>query len=258
VKQLKQKGLISEGRFPQKMQGGGGPQTSAYVPKTGQHPMRLHGQILEVKILNSSPQYARTRKARDVLDFEGHKIQLLPDKLIIHSQEGLEFTAQTAKKAREAAIPYWQAVIGRLEKSLGVLMLKPRNTKIIYKREHYGYVGNELATDAVKRRAKLNFRAPEDGKIYLTADLSPGEPELETIHPKTALPDMEAFQPMFDDVRANNPGITFTSFSRVIHDRIIRGEKRIKEIEDFIMAAYQPPTDQPAAEKLKSKDTYFG
>jgi predicted transcriptional regulator len=257
VKQLKQKGLISEGRFPQKMEGGGTPQTFTYVPNKGQQIIRLHGQILEVKILNSSQKYEGILKGRDMLEFEGHQIQLFPEKVVIHSYEGLEFTAPTAKQARAAAKPYWMALIGRLEKSLGVLALKPRNTRILYDREHYGYVNNELAKEAIARHEKLNFEAPEDGKIYLTADLSPGTPELETLHPKTALPDMEAFQPLFDDVRAHNRGITFTAFSQVIHDRIVRGENRIKEIEDYLIALGGASSAHDS-EKLKARDTYFG
>lgn len=251
VKQLKEKGLLSQGRFPSKMAGGGGVNVHILDTTQGQRPIRLHGQIIEARILNSSQRYGARLRSADLIEFEGHNIQLFPDKVVIHSQEGLEFCAPTAPQARRLSRPYWLELLGRLEKFLGVLILKGQNTRLSFAREHYGYVGNELAKDAKDRHEKLNFRAPEDGKIYLTADLSPGEPELETQHPRTALPDMGAFQPMFDDVRANNRGITFTAFGKVIADRIDRGEARLNsrmaEIENFLVgaAAGSAPGDRP-------------
>lgn len=267
IKQLKEKGLISYGRNPHKIVGGGGhprPLTCNLNRTTlleNAHLIRLHGQVFELKILNGSRIYDSTMKLNQVLDFESHKIQLMRDKLIVHGWPGLEFIGKSGQEAHERSRPYWLALFQRLEKRLNVLIFKAGHTQIReVKTGHYAEMNNGLAADLKRRREALHFKGG-DGVEWLLSDMSKGVPELEAVHPVFSQRDIDTLKPMFDDIRTKNPGITFTAFSSAVHDRIMRGETRIKEIEDYIMKTTGLSNSENnvfKTQKLKDKDTYFG
>ena len=244
MKQLKQKGLISPGRFPQKTPGGVVTPGPVFPTSRSQHHLiRLHGQVFSLKILNGSRIYDSTMKLNQIFDFEGHKVQLFPKKAVIHSWPGLEFVADTPAAAHERSRGYWLALFQRLEKRLNVLIFKPGHTRVKeIKAGHYAEENNGLAQDMKDRKQALHFKGG-DGLEWLITDFSKGIPELETVHPLFSQADMTNIKPFFDDLRANCPGMTFSLFKAGLKEALGLG---------------QPSTDQPAAEKLKSKDTYFG
>jgi hypothetical protein len=242
VKQLKNKSLISYGRFPQETKGGGGHPGRVFASLSKQqnkHLIRLHGQVFSLKILNGSQVYDSTMKLNRVLEFESHKIQLFPKKLIVHSWPGLEFLGISSQEAHDRSLPYWKALFDRLEKRLNILIFKPGSTYIKeIKAGHYAEENNGLAQDLRNRRQALHLKGG-DGLGWLITDMSKGMPELETIHPLFSKADMAAIKPLFDDLRLNCPGMSFSLFKAGLVEAL-------------------RPQPAPDSEKLKGKDTYFG
>jgi hypothetical protein len=210
MSKLREKGLISGGVFHRKRKGG---VPTLENPSTGtqrQHLIRLHGQEFSLKVLNASPKFRDLSKL-GVIDFEGHKVQLFPSLVIVHSFSGLEFVAESSQAAYTRSVPYWLALFERLEKALNVLIFKEGTTQIKQLKAHYAEENNELAQDLKAGSQRLRLIG-KDSQTWLITDLSKGTPELETIHPQLSLNDMAAIKPFFDDLRQFCPGMTFSAF----------------------------------------------
>jgi hypothetical protein len=85
---------------------------------------------------------------------------------------------------------------------LSIVILKPGFSNINLVNCHIAQVGNELAKEVNKEQIKVYTL--DDGKLWLVIDNSFNLHELETLHPKTALPDMrDIVAPYFNDMRQN-------------------------------------------------------
>lgn len=242
VKKLIEKGYISGGILHRKQKGGVVTPVLSRTGTQGQqnHLMRLHGQVFSLKILNGSPKFTEMSKS-PILEFEGHKVQLFPKKLIVHSFPGLEFMGLTAMEAYQHSVPYWRALFERLEKALNILIFKAGSEHIKQIKHHVAQENNEIAVYARRIHDRIAFKGP-DGIGWLLSDFSKTI-ELECVHPAYAVRDMEAIQPFMDDLRTKCPGMTFTGF----RDLIIE-----------VLRPPQPAADLQPAETLKGKDIYFG
>lgn len=209
IRKLKAKGFL-KGRFdggvvkgdPLPRWGGCQRDTQTTLTSYGKHVIRLHGQEFNAKILFRSAIYDRTRAATPKLQIQGCTVRLFPRSLEIYCDKSRSFLGASAMEALRSSQPYWDRVFRDIEAHLGILLIKPGHAPTQVN-AHFAELQNELADQAIKEDKIINLPDPKDSKTWLLVDYSKREPELETIHPKSALMDMqEVVQPFFDDLRS--------------------------------------------------------
>lgn len=215
VQKLRIEGRISGGILPRKREGGVLTPPGASTGTQGQHflkthPARLHGQVFSARVLEATPRYFSYMKLNGgVLDFEGHKAQLFPGKLVIHAWPGLEFVGDDQDKAHKRSESYWLALLERLEIFLNIIIFKAGSTQIREEKAHYAEKGNEWAASLRDEGQRWAFKGGS-GITWLITDFSNGANELEFTDPTLSRNDMAAVKPMLDDLRVNCPGMTFS------------------------------------------------
>lgn len=209
IKKLKQKGFL-KGRFDggvskgisTPLMGGLVKAKQTTLTSYGNHVIRLHGQEFNAKILFKTSVYERIRSITKKLQIQGCTVRLFPRSLEIYCDPHRSFLGASAQEALRSSRPFWERVFGDLEAHLNILLIKPGHFPLQVN-AHYAELQNELADQAIKEEKMINLPDPKDNKTWLLVDCSKNEPELETIHSKTALQDMqEVVQPFFDDLRS--------------------------------------------------------
>lgn len=200
LKVLKQKGYL-KGRFDRGVEFSGIAPTRGVEFHTSSYKLiRLHRQEFSAKILSKTGIYASIKSRTPFISIDGNKVRLYKGTVEIYSHHDRQFIGNTAQEAHNTSLFYWGGIFRQIEEKLGILIAKQGNIKEV--NSHYAEVDNELAAQAIKEKQKISVKAP-DGKNWLLVDASTGSPELETVHPQTALRDMQDIvQPFFRDLRA--------------------------------------------------------
>lgn len=111
------------------------------------------------------------------------------------------FIAETAKESKSLAL--WKLVqyVKSLEKLLKANFTQSGKYLFKVSRQHYSLMKNSLAKQYDAEGRKLNCYT-SDG-LWLIVDNSFNLHELETVHPKTALPDNKTIQEFMNDLKEN-------------------------------------------------------
>lgn len=202
IKKLKAKGLL-KGRFDRGVEKVGiAPAGGVEFHTLSYKIIRLHRQEFNAKILARTGIYAKLKAQTPIMALEGNKIRLYGKSVEIYCSPSRAFEGPTPRAAWDSSMIYWDSFFRKVEEKLGILLIKPGHI-INQVNAHYAEVGNELAVQAVKERQKIQLKAPEDGRVWGIVDASLGSAEFETLHPRTALQDMqEVVQPFFNDLRS--------------------------------------------------------
>lgn len=170
----------------------------------GNHPIRLHGQEFNIKLLFKDHRYNDIMKKRsNVLYVDGNRVHLYKNSLRVFS--GHSFYADDCRKATAKSFKYWDKFFVRLENDLKIIIIKPRYQNIRVVNHHYAEVNNELSKDCEKKGEKIRVYTNDDGKLWFTIDNSFNLHEAETQHPETAEHDGDNVKRHFNDIRDNKP-----------------------------------------------------
>jgi len=177
---IKQKGI----ELSERSQGGDTP------PKEPpSHPKRLHGQMFSVKILYYGPYYRKVRDRGNIELFGDFKVHLHKASITLYCLR--DFVAGTAIEAHKDSLEWLVKTLSFLERRWHIMLLKDGYQNIKECRAHYAEMQNELGRHASEHHDRLNLKAKEDNKVWLSTDRSFSFDELETLHPHTARHDMD-------------------------------------------------------------------
>lgn len=219
--------------------------------------IRLHGEEFNIKILQKSKEYEKTKDQQNFILIENHTIRLYRDSIEVYS--GKSFYGKTAQETTSQSIKYWWKFFQKLENYFNIILIKDRKHNIKLVKSHYAELNNELAKEANEKKYNIKVKAPEDQKTWLSIDKSFNINEAETIHPETSKRDMEeAILPFFNDLRKNNPP-NLTELTQVLKQSLevnketASGLNAVVQIINLLFKDYEPepPKDQ-------SKLDYFG
>ena len=139
--------------------------------------------------------------------FEGCKIWLCKDSIVIYYPKNHSWYAKTAPEAVQAIIYDTLAIIRKLERTLrvgGNGFRIGKGYKVRFSRNHYSLIRNALAAQYKDEKKKLFVY--DDNGLWMTIDNSFNLLEAETLHPETAVDDNVKVQNFFNGVK--HTGIT--------------------------------------------------
>jgi hypothetical protein len=165
--------------------------------------MRLHGQEWNIKIIQKSEKYIKSRQNANTIIIDGNTIRLYQDAIEIYS--GQSFYEKDENRATAVSLAYWERFFARLEHEFGVILIKPRVQNINLVNQHYGETNSSMAKDHLERKEKIKIQTEDDGKLWFIVDNSWNLKEMETIHPETAKDDMTKVQKQLNDWRSHDP-----------------------------------------------------
>jgi len=207
IKSLKKKGVLNQGLqqvdFNQ----------STSQPKCKN---RLHGQEINIKIINKSQKYLEIIKKSNLIIRNGHTIRLYSSSIEIYSGEGISFLGTDEIEATRKSLDYWKKFIVSLENEFKVILLKNRVQNIKIVNHHYAYTDSEVCKDAIEHKTKIKVFAIEDGKLAFITDDSFGLNEDECVHPEKAKQDREAISRQVNDWRLNPEVPTNSELSKAV------------------------------------------
>ena len=162
---------------------------------------RLHGQQFHVNFLYVDViKYRKVLKKASVLYIDGNTVELNRDSLDISinkSYFGFNINAITAE-----SLAYLQRFLIRLERDLGLILVKERCQNIRLTNSHYAEINNGLAKSCNETGDKIKVFGRDDGKLWFLIDNSFNLHEAETVHPKKSKEDMqEIVSRVFNDYR---------------------------------------------------------
>jgi len=131
------------------------------------------------------------------LNFKGNKIWLTNKSIIIYEKES--FISELAKETKSQAINHFLKIINRLERHLRANFSTYGKYRFKVTRQHYSLIRNALAKQYNASGEKLNIY--NDKGLWLLIDNSYNLDELETVHPKTGVPDNEKVQNFFNGIK---------------------------------------------------------
>jgi len=170
------------------------------------HKIRLHGQVFKINLLYKDNRYKKKLEDSNLVNIDNNQIRLHRNSIIVYSEN--DFYGDTAQKATINSMAYWTRFFNRLEKDLGIIIVKHRKHNISLVKQHYAEINNELAEECERKAEKIRIYTKEDGKLWFTIDNSFNLSEAETQHRYTAEEDMEEIvQPHFNDLRNNRPPV---------------------------------------------------
>lgn len=199
IKNLKKKGVLNQGL------------QEVEKIRCYSQPNRLHGQEINIKILNKSQKYQDLLKKCNLVIKDGHTIRLYNNSIEIYSGEGISFLGRDEQEATSKSLVYWKKFIVGLENDYRVILIKNRSQNIRIVNSHYAYTNSEICKNAIENKKLIKVYADEDGKLCFITDDSFGLMEDETLHPITSKQDREAINNFINDLRRNP-----TNFSEVL------------------------------------------
>lgn len=138
-----------------------------------------------------------------LLYYLGKKIKLYKNCIMIYDSKS--YLSDTAANSRSYALYYIQEYIHKLEILLNVKLSINKKYKITIDRQHYAKLNDMLARQYRKDGQRLYVRN-NNGEIWLIADHSLNIDELETVHNKSAVSDMDdVIKPFLNDLKENRP-----------------------------------------------------
>jgi hypothetical protein len=155
--------------------------------------------------------------------YQGYECWWGKSSLVLYCPEESSFYADSAEESKNLCFYEVASIIKELEK--GINRSLRCGTQYILKlcRQHYSDIDNRLAKERIKEGKPLHIST--DVGEWLLVDLSQGLPELETVHPKTALKDMdEVIMPFFNDIKLN-PSPLPSEMWRILAAEVTNWEK---------------------------------
>lgn len=168
-----------------------------------QSDLRLHGQEINLRIIQQSPKYQNELNKSNTLFLDGNTIRLYKNSIEIYS--GQSFYGKQVNEAESKSLDYWKRFMVRLEHDLGLILVKNRARNIKIVNQHWARGNSEICDNSREFRERVWVYAEEDGKLAFITDDSFGFREDETVHPITAKIDRKAIDKQVNDWRLNNP-----------------------------------------------------
>lgn len=198
VRRLREYGLVAGSSYK-------GFRIQATTPPIKKNTIRLHGQEFNIKIKFKGYSY----KPNKSYIIDDNRIKLYNNSLEVYSKQS--FYGDSAYESHLKSVSYFRLFFLKLQDRFGILL---KNVKLV--NAHYSEIKNELAKDSNRNKRKINIKGIRDNKIWLKADYSLKEDELETLHPKTSLNDMDnVISPFFNDLRENNPPLPSEAYKLI-------------------------------------------
>lgn len=165
--------------------------------------IRLHNQHFTIRIINKSEGYQSFRHQVTSFKFDGNTVKLNEDNVEVYANKSF-VSSGDPKLAHADSMVYWNNYFLRLQHELKVILIKPGVDNVREVNSHYAECDNELAKDFHLRRDKLSV-VGEDGKQWLKIDNSFNLREIEAVHSKFSIEDIEKIATFFSDLRLHDP-----------------------------------------------------
>ena len=218
------------------------------------HPLRLHGEEYNIKILYKDQRYKNILNKCNILTIDGNTIRLYKDSLEIYS--GQMFYGDDMLKVNFKAVNYWNKFIVRLQNDLKIILIKSRSQNIKRVNAHYAEINNELAVECNNKCEKIRIYTNDTGKLWCLMDKSWSVDEIETVHPQTSKRDMgDVIKPFFNDLR-DRDHIPLSELSHTMADtakQVNEISHGLKIVVDYLKLGI--PKDEDYNKKLPD---YFG
>ena len=193
IKKLKQKGAYDSGLN----------KVENSQSTFNQSDLRLHGQELNIRIINQSPKYQLELNKSNTIFLDGNTIRLYKNSIEIYS--GQSFLGKSINESELKSLDYWKRFMFRLEHDLNIILVKNRSRNIKIVNQHWARGNSEICDNSREFRERVWVYAEEDGKLAFITDDSFGFREDEAVHPVTSKPDRKAIDKQVNDWRLNNP-----------------------------------------------------
>jgi hypothetical protein len=189
--------------------------------------------------------YNQNRIKGQRIIIKGYKIWLFDTSIIIYNPRNKSFFEESAKGSYQEALRDILTIIEQIESKLQISFKINQKYMLKPSKQHYAHIENELAKEYNDNKKKLYIKYNEQG--WLLIDKSLGVNELETIHSKTAISDMDkVLTPFFNDLKEHREktgeSLTISGLLKVIY----------AQQEQISSLLYKKP------ESLKPRDSYFG
>lgn len=209
-----------------------------------EHPIRLHNQEFNIRILYKDNRYQEARQRANVLNIDNNTVRLYKDTIEIYS--GNDFKAETPQKATANSFNYWNRFIQRLEHELKVILIKPRSQNIKLVNAHYSEINNELSKDALENSYKIKVFTTDTGKLWFLVDNSFNLKEAETVHPETSKADIEKIRQVFNDYRDKTSPLPSEMYKIILELANYQKETSagLTSIITLIKKQLEPPREQ--------------
>lgn len=189
IKRLKDRGLVEGSSY----KGFRVQPTTPPIEKNKRF-IRLHGQEFNIKIKLKGFDY----KPNKSYIIEDNRVKFFNNSIEVYS--GRSFYGNSGFEAKAKSVTYFRLFFVKLQNRFNLLF---KNIRLV--NSHYSELQNELAIRSNRSKKKINIKG-NDNKVWLKADFSLKEDELETIHPKESLNDMDnVISPFFNDLRDKKP-----------------------------------------------------
>jgi hypothetical protein len=185
------------------------------------HPIRAHGFHFSLKVKHVQNWKQRevylqskeipyilhpTAKCNQRIMVDNHKVWLSDKSITIYSPKDKSYFGDSAEEGRKLACYRIQQLLTKLNNLFGADFSDKGTFKVKICKQHYGKVKDELARQYNENKEKLHCYF--EGALWLVIDHSLNEHETETLHPKTAVGDMDnAVVPFLNSIK-ENPGLT--------------------------------------------------
>lgn len=134
------------------------------------------------------------------IEVKNHKVWLCNDSIIIYSPKDKSYFGDSADESQKYAIYNLEQLIISLEHLMNCSFRINKKYQVRISKQHYGKVKDELAKQCNKEGVKI--RCSLNGEGWLEIDNSLNLNELETLHPKESVIDMDKVViPFFNDLK---------------------------------------------------------
>ena len=133
--------------------------------------------------------------------FKEHKVWLCDNSIIVYFPKFINYFTEEANTGKNYAIADFIMLIKKLENFLKVSFKINKKYKFKVSKQHYSLLRNSLAKQYNKQGKLLHIYTPE-GELWFIIDNSYKLEEVETLHSKTAVEDMDDIvKPFFNQLR---------------------------------------------------------
>lgn len=213
--------------------------------------LRQHNLHFKIKVLENPKNWDKKRQKLILLPYFNKRIKLKNNiqDLFNFGKVQVKTTNKSVivkiptiytKTTGEAIIQSFDALYGvipKIEKSFKIRLVKDYKANIEIISQEYASINDTLAK-IYRREANKLYITDEEGKVWLIADYSFNNDELETISPTSADEDMNSVRPFLNDLRKNPT--TFSEVREVVNgmlqtqqmnaDNIIKHQKVLDEM----------------------------
>lgn len=234
--------------------------SDASGPAVTPHPIRLHGQEYNIKILNKGPDYDVLRKKSNLLTLEGATVRLYGDSLEVYVEKS--FFGPDIDVTTKDSLVYFQRLLSKLENDYKVCLVKDRAQNIRMVKAHYAETQNEISKDYEVRGEKFKIYAA-DGKLAILIDNSLNLHELEFIHPETSKEDAAQVLDFVKDLRLHPPMLMseVIQFFRISSEQtadISTSQVAMMEQVKLLLSIFAPNKHPPQTPNKKCEVDYIG